>query len=188
MRGIIPPHITRTNYQTLKAEFDKNDVGEDIAERIWNTKILWLICMHPDDLIKLHIADLRSKYAFIGLDIVELRAIYYCLPKLWDGTRESRRHGRQVKEASENANCVQQEYSSEEQQLDNLAPKRQWKADLKGKLEELIRKEECETLQDFETRNPVYEVSNSLCSAVTIHQMFYYQNCTICNLFYINID
>jgi len=55
MRCCIPAQITRTNYSSLRDEFEKADLSEDLADRIWNTKILWLICMHPDDLQKVSI-------------------------------------------------------------------------------------------------------------------------------------
>lgn len=52
MRCCIPAQITRTNYSSLRTEFEKVDLGDELADRIWNHKILWLICMHPDDLQK----------------------------------------------------------------------------------------------------------------------------------------
>lgn len=55
MRGIIPVDITRSSYSKLLSvysECNSIDHPEELAERIWNTKILWLICMHPDDIQK----------------------------------------------------------------------------------------------------------------------------------------
>jgi hypothetical protein len=80
MRGLIPPNITRTTLKQMR----KEGVPRKIAERIWEKKILWLICMHEHDLPKVHIADLRSKYQFHGLDIFEMRALWEVLPD-WDG-------------------------------------------------------------------------------------------------------
>lgn len=48
MRRVIPPNITRTTYPKLK----ELDIPETILTRIWNTKILWIICMHKDDILK----------------------------------------------------------------------------------------------------------------------------------------
>jgi hypothetical protein len=48
MRAIIPPHITKTKLKTII----KEGVPKDIAHRIWETKALWLICMHKDDIRK----------------------------------------------------------------------------------------------------------------------------------------
>jgi len=76
MRAIIPPHITKTKLKTII----KEGVPKDIAHRIWETKALWLICMHKDDIRKVHVGDLRSKYNFHTLDLTELRAVWYALP------------------------------------------------------------------------------------------------------------
>lgn len=40
--------------------------------------------------MKIHIADLRSKYAPVGLDLTELRAVWHALPNwLEDDEKES---------------------------------------------------------------------------------------------------
>lgn len=86
MRKIVPPNISRTNLQTMIS----SGMDSTLAEYVWNTKILWLLCMHADDLPKVHIADLRSKYIFQGLDIVEMRAIWHILPS-WSPDDENSR-------------------------------------------------------------------------------------------------
>jgi hypothetical protein len=48
MRGLIPPNIAKTDMKTML----KEGVPRDIAERVWQKKVLWLICMHADDLPK----------------------------------------------------------------------------------------------------------------------------------------
>eukprot|EP01035_Chromulina_nebulosa_P017823 gene17823-23434_t len=63
----------------------KEGIPEHIAKRIWNIKILHLICTHKDDIRKIHIADLRNKYENRGLDLFEMRAVWYNLPQ-WDPT------------------------------------------------------------------------------------------------------
>jgi hypothetical protein len=45
---LIPPNITRTDFRKMKAL----NLPETILTRIWHTKILWLICMHKDDVLK----------------------------------------------------------------------------------------------------------------------------------------
>ena len=64
MRSIIPVYINRTNYHKLIEIYDKYDLlkAEDIADRIWNTKILWLISMHPDDLQKVSYISVFNYY------------------------------------------------------------------------------------------------------------------------------
>jgi len=83
MRGLIPNNIANTSLPEMR----RHGVPKDAAERIWNKKILWLICMHPNDIPKIHIADLRGKYSFHGLDIVEMRALWKCIPS-WSGNNE----------------------------------------------------------------------------------------------------
>ena len=77
MRSIIPINVGKMNVVGLV----DNNVPLHLAERILANKGLWLIVMHPDDIKKVHIADLRGKYAPVGLDIVEMRAIWHSLPE-----------------------------------------------------------------------------------------------------------
>lgn len=76
MREIIPPNITKTKLKKILNE----GIPRLIAKRIWDTKALWLICMHRDDIKKVHVGDLRGKYNFHTLDLTELRAVWYALP------------------------------------------------------------------------------------------------------------
>lgn len=76
MRMIIPNDVTQTNVNKMIEE----GVPKVIANRIWNKKALWLICMHADDIKRIHIVDLKSKYNPQGLDIVEMRACFASLP------------------------------------------------------------------------------------------------------------
>ena len=103
-------------------------------------------------------ADLRSKYGFNGLDLTELRAIYYVLPQLWDHTIESRRFDQHVYSQEENAVCVPAEHESADQQTVTLAPKRAWKQGFKDKLEEFSVKADRGLLADYDVRNFVYRV------------------------------
>tara|TARA_B100001769_G_scaffold271521_1_gene264432 strand:+ start:3258 stop:4193 length:936 start_codon:yes stop_codon:yes gene_type:complete len=52
----------------------------NLATRIMRNRALWLIRMDVKDIANVHIADLKFKYSFTGLDIIELRALYACLP------------------------------------------------------------------------------------------------------------
>lgn len=61
----------------------QDQLPESVANRIWEVKGLWLICMHKEDIKKIHIADLRGKYDFHGLDLREMQAVWYALP-IWD--------------------------------------------------------------------------------------------------------
>jgi hypothetical protein len=91
MRAIVPPDISETNLQAML----RAGLPRPVAERIWKCRCLWLLSMHPDDIKKvpsssppfppdsqqIHIADFRSKYAPVGLDLTELRAVWHCLPE-----------------------------------------------------------------------------------------------------------
>jgi hypothetical protein len=80
MRMLIPPDVTQTNVNKMIDE----GVPKVIANRIWNKKALWLICMHADDIKRIHIVDLKSKYNPQGLDIIEMRACFAALPVEFD--------------------------------------------------------------------------------------------------------
>lgn len=58
----------------------KKGLSLNLATRIMRNRSLWLIRMDFKDIANVHIADLKYKYSFIGLDIIELRALYACLP------------------------------------------------------------------------------------------------------------
>lgn len=80
MRYLVPPNIARTDLKKMLSD----GVPKSVADRVWSKKVLWLLCMHATDIPKVHIADLRGKYECHGLDIVELRALWYILPR-WEG-------------------------------------------------------------------------------------------------------
>ncbi len=48
MRQLMPLDIFLIPYDELLAR----GVPSPVANRLWNTKILWLIVMHPDDIAK----------------------------------------------------------------------------------------------------------------------------------------
>ena len=80
MRYLVPSNIARSDHKKMLAA----GVPKSIADRVWSKKALWLLCMHPTDIPKVHIADLRGKYDCHGLDIVELRALWHIVPR-WEG-------------------------------------------------------------------------------------------------------
>lgn len=84
MRELIPPDVARSSVGAMIGQ----GLPEEIAQRLWKCRSLWLVVMAPEDIAKVHIADFRSKYDWHGLDITELRAIYHVLPE-WDRTSAS---------------------------------------------------------------------------------------------------
>ena len=47
-----------------------------LAARVRGTAALWLVVTHPDDVRRMHVADLRGAYHFGALDLHELRALH----------------------------------------------------------------------------------------------------------------
>eukprot|EP01036_Dinobryon_divergens_P022653 gene22653-30933_t len=126
MRQLIPLDMYKSNLAMLLEQ----GIPQPIAERFWNNKILWLIVMHPEDISKIHLADFRGKYSTAGLDIVELRAIWYNLP-VWNPDGNS-------------TNALE-------------VGKAEWKSGLKARLDDYNYKESRDTLPLHIQRNEVYE-------------------------------
>lgn len=85
--------------------------------------------------IQIHLADFRGKYSTAGLDIVELRAIWYNLP-VWNPDGNS-------------TNALE-------------VGKAEWKSGLKARLDDYNYKESRDTLPLHIQRNEVYEVCHRL--------------------------
>lgn len=61
-----------------------NGVNKNLATRIMRNRALWLVRMPQEEISSIHIADLKFKYNYSGLDIIETRALYSCLPSNFD--------------------------------------------------------------------------------------------------------
>ncbi|KAH9253670.1 hypothetical protein BASA81_008288 [Batrachochytrium salamandrivorans] len=79
MKRIVPHEVL----SGISEDFLLNQCGLQlpVCKRIMTTKIYAFYYMDMDVISKLHIADLSSRYVCQGLDLRELRAVYYCLPK-----------------------------------------------------------------------------------------------------------
>lgn len=79
MRGYIPPHIFEATLDSLQEE---DGLPKELAKRIMNKKCLWLIRMNIIDIEKIHEVELMGRFNPVAqqLDIVELAAIYACIP------------------------------------------------------------------------------------------------------------
>eukprot|EP00603_Paraphysomonas_imperforata_P002902 CAMPEP_0114428252 /NCGR_PEP_ID=MMETSP0103-20121206/8824_1 /TAXON_ID=37642 ORGANISM="Paraphysomonas imperforata, Strain PA2" /NCGR_SAMPLE_ID=MMETSP0103 /ASSEMBLY_ACC=CAM_ASM_000201 /LENGTH=887 /DNA_ID=CAMNT_0001597451 /DNA_START=65 /DNA_END=2728 /DNA_ORIENTATION=+ len=135
MRGIIPPFIGTIN---LKALLDTG-LPKAVAERIWSKRSLWLIIMHPDDIHKVHIADLRSKYTPIGLDLTERYAVWHNLPN-W--------------EVNEKDGDTESDYSLQQSSGDR--DKVEWKTNFKVQMDEMARKHARNELSEDLVRHSAY--------------------------------
>lgn len=133
MRELVPVDIYKSNINLLL----EYGLPLPAANRIWNMKILWLIVTHPEDIAKIHLADFRSKYHYDSLDIIEMRAVWYVLPK-W--------HGEEKKKA------WREGFKSK---LDDLAY-REAKGSLSANLIRHVAYEECVLLHLFDPMIEVY--------------------------------
>jgi len=78
MKGFIPPNIFSSSIASLKDQ----GLSEALAKRLHDKKCLWLIRMRPEDIEKMHIGTLSHRFNPLAqnLDIVEMTAVYSCLP------------------------------------------------------------------------------------------------------------
>jgi hypothetical protein len=76
IRGVVPVDV----FSLTQTQLEDKNVPQEIARRIFTKQVLWFVRMDPEDIAKLHAADLNTKYSNQGLDIVEMRAVYKCLP------------------------------------------------------------------------------------------------------------
>lgn len=76
LRQLFPSNMSTITRSRL------NDVlGSALARRIIRKPVLLMLTMEPNYIAKIHAADLLYKYVFTGLDLRELRAVYFALPK-----------------------------------------------------------------------------------------------------------
>ena len=84
MRGYIPPNIFSLSMQQL-VDDPALPFSPALAKRIINKKCLWLVRMKPEDIERVHEAELNGRFnpEAQNLDIVELAAIYAALPAVF---------------------------------------------------------------------------------------------------------
>lgn len=78
MRGFVPPNIFHASASTLAAD----GMSPALVKRIMTKKCLWLVRIPEEDIGKIHIAELSGRFnpEAQGLDIVEVGALYACIP------------------------------------------------------------------------------------------------------------
>ncbi|CAM9574677.1 unnamed protein product, partial [Choristocarpus tenellus] len=76
MRSFIPPDIFHAGLEVLKS----NGLSPLLAKRVFERKVLWLLRAPESMVSKIHLVELKSKYIANDLDLMELRAVYTCLP------------------------------------------------------------------------------------------------------------
>lgn len=70
----VPPDVLASG--TSKAALSAAGLSSDLAARVYSTPALWLLRAPPDFVGRVHDADLRGKFGYQGLDLVELRALW----------------------------------------------------------------------------------------------------------------
>ena len=89
-RGLVPADVASSTAPKVRAAFERAlpshpQAAKAAAKRVWEKKALWLVHLPRDRVAKIHVADLRGRYALAGAyDIVELRAVYASLPEAFD--------------------------------------------------------------------------------------------------------
>jgi hypothetical protein len=75
-RSFVPPTVFSDNLGSLALY----GLSSEVAKRIFQKQCLWLVRMQDTDIMKLHEADLYGRYSTSMLDLVEVAAVYSCLP------------------------------------------------------------------------------------------------------------
>ena len=103
MRALLPPNVVTSSRAALTAYIEMNAptasgstsgepaivVSGALVARLWSRRALWFTRMPGVSIAQLHKVELNAAYDFTGMDICELRAVYYCLPAAFesDGDR-----------------------------------------------------------------------------------------------------
>ncbi|KAH8058498.1 hypothetical protein JL721_9521 [Aureococcus anophagefferens] len=89
VRGFVPPDVFRSGASLASLKSD--GLSADAARRVFKHPALWLTRAAPRRIAKCHVADLRGRYAFETLSLLELRAVFASLPE--DGAFENDARG-----------------------------------------------------------------------------------------------
>jgi hypothetical protein len=90
MRGVVPSTIFN---DSSPATLSAAGIAPKLASRISNKRCLWLVRMAPEDVTKMHISELLNRYNPLGegLDIVEMAAVFACLPSVFPNDSDGRK-------------------------------------------------------------------------------------------------
>ena len=87
MRTFVPPDV----WSSSQARLSEAGLSKATAKRIWSKKVLWLTRAEKSFMARLHAADLNLTYSIQGLDLVELRAVWACLPATFENDGDDRK-------------------------------------------------------------------------------------------------
>jgi hypothetical protein len=132
MRGFVPPDA---QFMTA-AEFQEMGLQPVLALRMATKPCLWLVREKADFIMSLTSHDMTTRFDYSkqGLDIVELAAIYACLPTRFDDEEEAEDDGRREK----------------------------WRSTLEYQLKRLMKQKEYKSFPGELRRNPAYEGQDAL--------------------------
>jgi hypothetical protein len=75
------------------ADLEGHGLSKACAKRIFQTPALWLCRAEAERVAKFHVADLRGRYAYDRLTLLELRAVFVSLPAFSDEAKASWKQG-----------------------------------------------------------------------------------------------
>jgi hypothetical protein len=90
MRSFIPVNIFDSSVEQLQ----EIGIPIEIAKRITSKQCLWITRMPTEEIVRLHEADLSTRFNIAGqtLDIVEVAAIYACMPDRFVNDRDGKKY------------------------------------------------------------------------------------------------
>ena len=86
----MPPGVWRG---MKLADLEGHGLSKACAKRIFQTPALWLCRAEAERVAKFHVADLRGRYAYDRLTLLELRAVFVSLPAFSDEAKASWKQG-----------------------------------------------------------------------------------------------
>ena len=90
IRSLVPPGV----WNGVKlADLEGHGLSKACAKRIFQTPALWLCRAEAERVAKFHVADLRGRYAYDRLTLLELRAVFVSLPAFSDDAKASWKQG-----------------------------------------------------------------------------------------------
>ena len=90
IRSLVPPGV----WNGVKlADLEGHGLSKACAKRIFQTPALWLCRAEAERVAKFHVADLRGRYAYDRLTLLELRAVFVSLPAFTDEAKAAWKQG-----------------------------------------------------------------------------------------------
>ena len=90
IRSLVPPGV----WNGVKlADLEGHGLSKACAKRIFQMPALWLCRAEAERVAKFHVADLRGRYAYDRLTLLELRAVFVSLPAFSDEAKASWKQG-----------------------------------------------------------------------------------------------